>query len=712
MNHLRLITVCCLALCATSTILSDNRVAADDNRYALVIGNGSYNEERLKNPVNDAKLISKSLADLGFNVETKTDLDQQSMEETISSFSRRLPKNSFAFFFFAGHGIQAKKANYLIPVGAEINSESALKYRTVPLDFVHDELDNSKSNLNVIVLDCCRNNPFERSWKRSMGQTGLAPMPTVPEGTVIAFATADGKMASDGDGNNSPYTTELAAALSTRPQEGLSLVEGVFFKLGRTLKQKAQQHPHLYVDSTMPKYYLWKPSASEEAGSSQPNSDSLSKDMSPSATEPPAQTESPKNEPAKKQTTPEPTETNELLAQAYRYHNEGEFDYAIAAFGALVNDPDVSQATRNLARKGRGGSYIAKGTSKDINLAIIDFKAAKEPGIQMSVMKNEAQMYDGPTVTGKVHRNEIVLLTRSSGDYFWVHSVQGNASRKGWVKNDVIVAATLHSSSVSVSAAKPDAIKTPIQPSNPVVLNSNPIAQPAETSPSNHVPQPQSSPTMISYGPDGKPIGVLPTRNSQAVSISPQQAPGQNSSGQQISFDQYGNPVYQASPSTSPVNRSLVPTPAQQGQTVRLDQFGNPLAAPQSQQRSMTPQNGTVYYDQYGRQINSSNGQQQQVYQTQRYPQQQQQQYTQPTQQPQTYRPQNNQSNNSGFGNNGFSSGGNMSLKDLNAERRDFDRELSRYQWQNGPLTPAERREVNQYRQQNDRAKAKAFWGN
>jgi hypothetical protein len=734
MNHrLLLSTLCVLFLLAANLF-------ADENRFALVIGNGNYEEGRLKNPANDAKLISKSLMDLGFNVETKTDLDQQEMEETISSFSRGLPKNSFAFFFFAGHGIQAKKANYLIPVGATLNSESSLKYRTVPLDFVRDELENSKSNLNVVVLDCCRNNPFERSWNRSLGQRGFAPLSPVPEGTVIAFATGDGKTAADGAGENSPYTRELAAALSSRPPQGLSLVEGVFFTLGRTLKPKTKQHPHLYVDSTMPKYFLWKPdsdAAQAAEASGRPPATNSSKPKI--AVTPP---KSPKPKLASNQTdeTSQEYEQAKLrLEQADRFHSEGHFDLAIEAYGALINDGQIPRELRAQSRRGRGGSYLAQGTRKGINLAIIDFQAAGDRGIQIPVMRAEADLKVEKDAKGKIRRNEIVLITKSRGDWLWVASAQGNHARQGWVSCSAFlsepgVSATGGSSGITSAVVKPN-VAEPNAVSTP---------QPVSASPSVSLGADlQSAPTknpsipIQAFGTD--PLSTASSSGGQIVRLdsngqiinpqsqmsTPQFSPSQHNatpptaSGQTVTFDANGRQIIQ--PSNSLGTRSLLPNQAQQNQSVPNQQriANQPITS--GQQR-------TFYTDQYGNPINQSsvpinqtNAPQQRSYtpsqqpqrQTYQQPQQQQQRYTQQPPQQYTQRQYTQQQNrNTQSYPSQFSNNGNMSLKDLNASRREFDREVSKYQWQNGPLSPAERREVNQWRQQNDRAKAKAFWGN
>ncbi len=193
--------------------------AGSGKRLALVIGNGSYRDAPLKNPVNDARALSTKLRALGFEVMTGENLGQRDMTRLVARFGERLGGHDVGMFFFAGHGIQVRGKNYLIPVDAQIGSENSVRAEAVDVDAVLDQL--SASPLNLVILDACRNNPFERRF-RSVGG-GLAQM-EAPKGTLIAYATAPGKVAQDGDGANSTYTTALLKVLA---EPGLA-VESVF----------------------------------------------------------------------------------------------------------------------------------------------------------------------------------------------------------------------------------------------------------------------------------------------------------------------------------------------------------------------------------------------------------------------------------------------------------------------------------------------------
>jgi tol-pal system protein YbgF len=201
--------------------------AQAEKRVALVIGNGAYKLGALKNPPNDAKLIGKTLRSLGFHVIERTDLTQRGMKRAISEFGTELANagdDAVGMFFYAGHGVQAKGNNYLLPTDAELNKESDLELYAVRANWVLGQMEEAGNRVNLVVLDACRNNPFTRSWKRSVTR-GLARM-EAPRGTMIAYATRPGDVAADGKGNNSPYTKAFSDAIQT---PGLTL-SSVFIK--------------------------------------------------------------------------------------------------------------------------------------------------------------------------------------------------------------------------------------------------------------------------------------------------------------------------------------------------------------------------------------------------------------------------------------------------------------------------------------------------
>jgi hypothetical protein len=181
-----------------------------ERRIALVIGNSAYKSSPLKNPVRDARAISKALAASGFRVALLEDASLTAMRRAVRSFGDELAAGGVGLFYYAGHGMQVRGRNYLIPVNADIEREDEVEDGALDANFVLAKMDTAKNALNLMILDACRNNPFARSF-RSATQ-GLAQM-DAPSGTLVAFATAPGSVASDGDGDNGLYTKHLLAAM-------------------------------------------------------------------------------------------------------------------------------------------------------------------------------------------------------------------------------------------------------------------------------------------------------------------------------------------------------------------------------------------------------------------------------------------------------------------------------------------------------------------
>ncbi|WP_185114003.1 caspase family protein [Fulvivirga imtechensis] len=186
-----------------------------DRRLALIIGNADYqNANKLLNPVNDARSMKNALTKLGFEVMEYENLTQREMKQVIDEFGRRLENYGVGLFYFAGHGIQANGNNYLIPIETNLTTEQQIEYDCVRADRVLGLMEYAKSKVNIVILDACRNNPFQRSWSRSANSDGLAFM-NAPSGSLIAYATAPGKTASDGTGSNGLYTEALLQNLFT-----------------------------------------------------------------------------------------------------------------------------------------------------------------------------------------------------------------------------------------------------------------------------------------------------------------------------------------------------------------------------------------------------------------------------------------------------------------------------------------------------------------
>jgi len=195
--------------------------ATGEQRIALVIGNSQYKESPLPNPVNDARAIAKALTAYGFKVAMKENAGQKEMQLAMREFGDALKNGGVGLFYYAGHGMQVKGRNFLVPVDAQIQRGDEVAYNSVDAGQVLDKMEAANNRLNIVILDACRNNPFARSFRS--GGTGLAQM-DAPVGTLIAFATAPGSVASDGEGQNGLYTQHLLQSL----QKPGAKIEDVF----------------------------------------------------------------------------------------------------------------------------------------------------------------------------------------------------------------------------------------------------------------------------------------------------------------------------------------------------------------------------------------------------------------------------------------------------------------------------------------------------
>ncbi len=193
------------ALAALAFALAATAAAAAD-RVALLIGNNQYAATPLRNAVNDAKDLGDALKELGFKVILRENATRKDMIEGIREFGLALEGANTALFFYAGHAMQFKDRNYLIPIDAAMGSEEDVTFYSVEIGQVFDRMDRARTRFNFLVLDACRDNPFAASFK--LTSSGLAQM-SAPSGTLIAYATAPGSVAADGFQRNGIYTKHI-----------------------------------------------------------------------------------------------------------------------------------------------------------------------------------------------------------------------------------------------------------------------------------------------------------------------------------------------------------------------------------------------------------------------------------------------------------------------------------------------------------------------
>lgn len=228
-----------------------NNAYASEKRVALVIGNSAYeNVSKLANPKNDAADMSIALSDIGFDVTKVEDADFAAMRKALRQFSKKARSARIALVYFAGHGMEVDRQNYLIPTDAVLANDQDIEYEAISIDLLNRSVSGA-SGLSMILLDACRNNPFANKMKtdkssRSIGR-GLAPVePNI--GSLISYAAREGTTADDGSGRNSPYTKAL---LNHIKEPGVD-VRRIFDKVRDSVMEETGGVQQPFVYSSLP----------------------------------------------------------------------------------------------------------------------------------------------------------------------------------------------------------------------------------------------------------------------------------------------------------------------------------------------------------------------------------------------------------------------------------------------------------------------------
>jgi hypothetical protein len=233
--------ISCFSLILTATALADKR-------FALVVGNSAYQSVTpLDNPKNDASLMARTLAGLGFVLiggGAQLDLDKAALDKAVQSFGQQIQGADVALFYYAGHGVQVSGANYLVPINANPTRETDVDFQMVDINLVLRQMQGAGTRLNLVILDACRNNPFGGRGLRASGG-GLAQM-HAPEGTLISYATQPGNVAQDGADGDSPYTRALAATID---RAGLDIFQ-TFNEVGLMVKRETGGAQQPWVSSS------------------------------------------------------------------------------------------------------------------------------------------------------------------------------------------------------------------------------------------------------------------------------------------------------------------------------------------------------------------------------------------------------------------------------------------------------------------------------
>lgn len=235
------------------------RPAKVERRLALVIGNATYANAPLKNPVNDAKAMQKALQECGFEVMEVENTDKKTLKASIKTFTEKLKDYDVGLFFYAGHGMEVDGINYILPVdvSADLKKSDILEGEEgVKTDWIQGRMAEAggQGKTYILILDACRNNPF-RSWTRATpsAEAWVAPQ-NLPSGLITCYATSQGEVAQDGVGGNGLYTATLLKYLKLPNVP----IEQVFKKVRVDLVNHGGQEPVENTKLTQDFYFIKK----------------------------------------------------------------------------------------------------------------------------------------------------------------------------------------------------------------------------------------------------------------------------------------------------------------------------------------------------------------------------------------------------------------------------------------------------------------------
>jgi tetratricopeptide (TPR) repeat protein len=201
-------------------------------RVALIVGNGAYNvASKLPNPTNDADDVAEILrSKLCFDTLAVKDATRAAFEQAVGVFVQKAENAEIALFYYAGHAMQLRQTNFLLPVDSDLSNEYGATHSNISAQDLITTLE-SRAKVTLVFLDACRNNPLEEEFRRRVSalgrgfdeQRGLAPMSGHHSETLIVFATRPNEQAADGTGRNSPFTRAFLEHIAT-PNRDVELV--------------------------------------------------------------------------------------------------------------------------------------------------------------------------------------------------------------------------------------------------------------------------------------------------------------------------------------------------------------------------------------------------------------------------------------------------------------------------------------------------------
>lgn len=236
-------------------------------RLALVIGNSDYPQAPLPNPGNDAQLIASTLRPLGFEVNLHLNLRGRDFRRVLREYGRSMDEeDSACVFYYAGHGMQLERRNYLLPVDLNLRDEGEVRDEAIDLeDALLGRIDRVRPKARIFIIDACRDNPFGSRPRAGRAQAGLAEM--AAPGALIAFSAAPGRAAEDGPpGGNSVYCRALAQEMKTPGLEVEDMLKNVRVKV---LKETAERQIP-WVNTSMVVNFVFNPTGAATTTAARP----------------------------------------------------------------------------------------------------------------------------------------------------------------------------------------------------------------------------------------------------------------------------------------------------------------------------------------------------------------------------------------------------------------------------------------------------------
>jgi carboxyl-terminal processing protease len=534
-----------LAALGAATVLFAGLVfataAAAEPRVALVIGNSAYKGDlpALPNPANDARLMAKTLKSVGFEVVEAEDATADEIKQAIATFSEKLAAagaEGTGLFFYAGHGVQVAGENYMIPIDAKLRREADVALQAVAASAVLQQMDFAGSAVNIIILDACRNNPLPSS-ARSVSR-GLAEIKATPRGSFIAYSTAPGSTAADGDGINSPYTKALAETIT---QPGLSIAD-VFQEVRTKVLASTGNTQTPWDSSSLTGRFYFKPPEAGQAAALTP---------SPAAPAAPATDDPLAVEKAYWESVADGSDADAIELYLLKYPNGLYVERAKAKLAELkggsteVASADAGQTVQRSKQADPAAQNAAQTVAKPTAATFIAQNQtvyAKDGGQVRAEASGKAQLL------AKLPTNAEVTASGISTDGKWWR-VQLADGQTGYMHNSVVSEAPVQTASAAPAQSQP------AQPAQPQTLGADafvPVAAP-EQQPSapqgNDVAQQLLSQAASQFGisiPQTQPM-PQPQQTASSLSFDPINQTIKVRQGTQIFDSVGGQAIYQLS---------------------------------------------------------------------------------------------------------------------------------------------------------------------